>query len=217
VQRYKLKSFEDTVAHASFSVELALALKLDPLLTEDDKKSLGTSGTSFGNLIHLAEEKAILQREAVKKAWTLNHYRNMCLHPGNWVATVFLFKGLTELEQHAPNKLDVNPLILELIGRHQDRFNDMIKVMKNRIKLLNIIPDLAWTSKEDTLAFQQELLEEYFKNQIKQVMTFWGFIGLLLHRQNIVRYVQNKYSYAEPVMIQALDLSKYLLQALFIL
>ncbi len=57
LQRYQIKAFDDTILHASNSVEIALLFKLDPLLEEIEKTNPARLYGIFGDVLWINKDR----------------------------------------------------------------------------------------------------------------------------------------------------------------
>ncbi len=215
----------DCIIHAAFSVEMALILKLDSILTDQEKAQVrrenAENGLMFGKIIGMANKRSILDKHEIGKAWRLNHLRNMTAHPANWV--VFIkqqYKAALNVEQGMP---EINALIsqktkaLEFSEDKQvvaEKCKLMYQVVSGYVKRLDNIPNLEWCAGQDTLKFQTERVKEYYKESYDRVLTSEGMKELLNNYTDSVTYLQTNYSYAGRDEFEALYLAYDILKKL---
>lgn len=211
LERFVLGAYEDCVFHSTFSVEIALLLRLDKKLSPDEKESIrqeairNKTGLMFGKIISRAREKSILNDDNVEKAWALNNLRNMYAHPANWVAFV--------KQQYRMSTLNIEEEMPEIYTMVKERLTSMSLPLKKDVimkilepaqkktseylKRLEKIPDLDWCASQDTLGFQSKKIKDYYKEILRDVLSAKGLMDLIKHVSSIVTYAQNKYPYNE--------------------
>lgn len=224
IQRFKAQSYSDTVIHSSISVEIALLFRLDKKLNSTEKQVIkAKGGLTFGGVINKAYKKEILNKEDYEKAITLNHLRNMLAHPGNHIALIksqkdnlpTIIENLSE--EISKDKETIEKLQLQ-ISKSLKKFEAAQTLVHSYVdSRLETIPDLSWSAKQDTLSAQQAILDDYYKNMVKQLFTKEGLKELLKNLGNLVSYAQSQFSYKELIETKALLLCNSLLVSLGVL
>lgn len=109
VQRYIYGNFVDSILYSCFSVEFALLVKLDKILSEKEKKSVPKPFT-LGRIINWASPqsaknphgKGILRNRTKKAADRILRLRNMHVHSSNFISGVILsYKSAIEVAKKA--------------------------------------------------------------------------------------------------------------------
>lgn len=225
--RYVHGTYEDCIFHSAFSVEMALLLRLDSQLTNDEKESIrkeaiqNKTGLMFGKIVSMAKKKDILKGAEVKKARKLNLMRNMYVHPANWVAFVKeQYKMALDFENKMPEIYAmVEQLLASIklpIGKEAARkvLGPAEKKVRDYVKPLERIPDLDWCASQDTLAFQKKRAKVYYKESAEHIASPEGLRDLIEHAPNIIAYAQTKYSHRERDAYEALTYAYEILKTL---
>jgi hypothetical protein len=160
-----IQGSSDCIFHAGFSVEMALLIRLDKLLTVDEKEEVKKkNGLMLSGAIKLAAKKDILNKKTKESAWTLNHLRNINAHPPNTVAFIKQeYKAALDIEKENPNLFLLMKEMKEKIAlpENKDKFEeDVTAILKNAFEYttqrIEKLPDLDWCARQDTLQFQKQ-------------------------------------------------------------
>jgi hypothetical protein len=76
------------------------------------------------------------------------------------------------------------------------------------------LPDLDWCASQDTLQFQNEQAEDYYKEISKRLLTTEGIQELLENAANNVTYMQTTYAYSGRDEYEALSCAYEILKSL---
>ena len=199
-----IQGSSDCIFHAGFSVEMALLIRLDKLLTEDEKEEeKKKNGLMLSDAIKLATKKGILKKKDKEKAWTLNHLRNINAHPPNTVAFIKQeYKAALDIEKEKPNLFllmkDMKDKIClpENKEKFQEEVSTILKCASEYInRRIGKLPDLDWCARQDTLQFQKKRAMKYYEEVTKRLMTTEGMQELLKNTPNNVTYMQTTYAY----------------------
>lgn len=112
-QRYIYGNFVDSILYSCFSVEFALIIKLDQILSEAEKKSV-PKPFMLGKIINWASQssirnpcgKNILDNETRKAVKDIQDLRNTHIHASNFIAALLLSYRST-LELFNENRVDL--------------------------------------------------------------------------------------------------------------
>jgi hypothetical protein len=225
LERY-IQGSSDCVFHAAFSVEMALILRLDKSLTEDEKERVKEkNGLMLSGSIDLASKKGILKKKDIEKAWKLNHLRNISAHPANAVAFIKQqYRAVFNMEKEMPDvyslmeemrKTIILPKNKEAV---QEDFSTILKSASEYVKQrIEKLPDLDWCASQDTLQFQKKRATDYYKDVSKRILTTEGIQELLENVANNVVYMQTTYAYAGRDEYEALNCAYDILKSLGII
>jgi hypothetical protein len=117
VQRYIYGNFLDSILYSCFSVEFALLVKLDKILSEKEKKSVPKPFT-LGRIINWVSPpnknnpngKSIIKGKTISAAKRILKLRNMHIHSSNFISGAILgYKSVIESAQ----KTGINPDTIE--------------------------------------------------------------------------------------------------------
>ena len=183
VQRYIYGQFVDSILYSCFSVEFALLVKLDEILSEKEKKRVRKPFT-FGKIIDWASlpskknpnGKGLIRDKTKNAAKRILELRNMHIHSSNFISGVILsYKSIIELAKRAgvsPDTIENGFGLLELLPKDVQpllaryKASDVIEAFKN-------IPSLSsfeWCSNKRLLRTTKGEIEAIVENTAKSIL-----------------------------------------------
>jgi len=203
VQRYIYGNFLDSILYSCFSVEFALLVKLDKILSEKEKKSMSKSFT-LGRIIDWASPptkknpngKSIIKDKTIRAAKRILKLRNMHIHSSNFISGVILgYKSIIE----SAKKAGVSPDTIEkgfelfkmlpeeiqpLLTRYKP--SDVIEAFKNIQSLSNFEwcsnKKLLKSTKREVKALVEDLASSFLKGNFEKLNTYFQEDYLLKKR-----------------------------------
>lgn len=180
VQRYVIGLYEDAIYHACFSVEMALLIKLDEKLSENEKSAIHeainkTEGKpvsfTFGTMFNRAKAKEvgiISGVELSKKFVTLIEKRNTYIHVNNFLSGLIITlkkKEIVEIESILKDiaELENIPIVGGVIQRFYPGIPRLKSYLKEQLTLIMSLPDFSWCSKDKHRLNTERQVEEYMK------------------------------------------------------
>lgn len=225
LERY-IQGSSDCVFQAAFSVEMALILRLDKALTNNEKEKVKKkNGLMLSGAIDLSSKKGILMETDVEKAWKLNHLRNINAHPANSVAFIKQqYKATLDIEKEMPDVYSMMEEMRKMIVLPESKaavyedFSLILRSASEYVKqLMEKLPDLDWCASQDTLQFQKKRAKDYLKEISQRILTTEGIEELLENAANNVAYMQTTYPYAGRDEYEALTCAYEILKSLSII
>jgi len=107
VQRFLIGNFLDSIIFSCFSVEFGLLVKLDLVLTDEEKRNVKKPFT-FGKIIKKSCDYLSLDSSVEKAAYELLDIRNAHIHGSNFIgALIQSYKGFNKLFEKS-GLIDIN-------------------------------------------------------------------------------------------------------------
>lgn len=183
VQRYIYGQFVDSIIYSCFSVEFALLVQLDGILSEEEKKRVPKPFT-LGRIIDWASlpgeknpyGKGLIRDGTKNAAKRILELRNTHIHSSNFISGVILsYKSIIELAKRAgvsPDTIESGFELLKLLPKDaqllltQYKPSDVIEAFKN-------IPSLSsfeWCSNKRLLRSTKEEIEAIVENTAASIL-----------------------------------------------
>ncbi|MFC1753289.1 hypothetical protein ACFL96_07835 [Thermoproteota archaeon] len=228
VNTFNETSFEYSIFHSVRASELAIAFKLDSILEPIEKDALhkeNPRGLHLSKLIKISEKKLLIPTKLAEEALILNDFRNMSVHPSNFVAlTISVINNwdIIGKEFVSTNRLTkimekLPPKTLKKIIANKSKLEPRKTMLQNTIDKVSI-PSLEWTSSIEGFKRQNN----HFKNRLNVFFNSDIFIKNIipyleqLNEKNSESNLQDnlKFDFAEDIAKQALNITKRILQTL---
>jgi len=186
IQRFLLGSYLDSIYFAITSIELALLLRLDQKLTQEEKNQLQNRinnkryNLTLGNIIHQSKSKGIIGPDITEEIDLLLIARNSHFHPATFLSGLIIQEKKIILPQinNTINDLQVIQKKFPLLSRisiWRDSYNKLYNLFIEKKEVLENLDDLEWaTPSENRRQIENEvdeILEEYRKN-VKYILPY---------------------------------------------
>lgn len=176
LQRYVLSFFGDAIYHSCFSVEVALLIRLDERLPEEEKieinkkinsKSDKPMSFTFGAMFNLAQKRQleiIKDKKLRKKIEILLEKRNRYIHVTNYLSGLILtFKKQVVPEIESKLKEIETLKDIELFGKILNSIGlaNVKGYLTEQLYLLKTLPDFSWCTKDKHLENIEKQINDY--------------------------------------------------------
>lgn len=174
IQQYLIGSYEDSIHHAFFSVEMGLLVRLEETLSPKEKDSLHdeinkTAGKplsfTFGAILNKAREEGvgvIHGKKVNQKVESLIDKRNTYVHANNFLSGLIIamkertipkiekeLKDLSELEKRRV----VRPFLPSLLR--------LKPFLAEQLEIIESMPDFAWCTRNEHRESAKREIEKY--------------------------------------------------------
>ena len=214
VQRYLIGFYEDSIYHATLSVEMSLLIKLDEELSPEEKtdihlrinlKNAQPYSFTFGNIPSVCREKErkIMNNRIDELVGKIIETRNTHIHASNLTSASILSmqeltipeidKGIKDIET-----IEENPIVSIMMKKWLPQ---MKKILVESRSTINSLPCFEWCTRDKQRAKTRVSLNQFFKEQFTSINTIRSKQQLAdklrtgLHSKDIIRgYSQDNYS-----------------------
>lgn len=215
-EQFMLGSIEDCILHSAFAAEYGLLLRLNEVLTGDEKEEIRKKGgLSFSGAISRSTGR-LIDATIAEQGRVLNNLRGMAAHPSNWLT---LFKQLEEslfLNQEAMKQW-ISEATSQDVTHILEGLKDLLDPEKTEASLERLInykekrvgkmPNLEWSAHQSTLRFQTSIVKEYSKTMINEMMVKKGIVEMISDPRNSPRYIKRNYPYGEDLALRAIKIA----------
>jgi hypothetical protein len=209
--------YPTSILDSAFAAEYGLLLRLNEKLTQEQKDKIAKkrSGLSFREAINKSRGKFI-KEDLAKRLDILNNLRDMGAHPSNWMILLKELEERTFLNQEAMKDWisQTTQMSPDEIDRRLKGDLDMDKAKEALNRLVNFrdeqlgkLPDLQWAAHKKTLTFQTEVVKEYSKKLINNLIWNKEIVKVMNKIDNPAKYVQRKYPYPEELAVEAIRIA----------
>ena len=174
VLRYLLGSYEDSIYHAFFSVEMSLLIKLEERLSDEEKNSLHNEinrtdskpiSFTLGTILNKARDRRIgiiRGKQLNQRIESLIDKRNTYVHANNFLSGLIISMKTNLIPKIEGQIKEISDLENRLYVR--SFFPALLRLkpfLAQQLEMIKSMPDFAWCTKDEHRITIQREVEEY--------------------------------------------------------